>query len=261
MRDNPPPPVPTVQPRLEMIELPVPVRFTPAGVRVAEIEFKRALFPRDQVPLGAIRDLSPYMEAVLAAPLPANLPLFQENLRANMRGSNPVIERIPPGMRAITVQVDATSAVEGWAGSGTVVDVLLIEDARTSVVAEQVKVLSTERMVARVEGEAAPAVPSTVTLLVTQEQALAINTAVPRGRIAFALRSFDDEERWLDRIYTADRLKGPGAPRRRSKVKGYVAVKGEKGTQAFTLADGKWVESQVVPQGFLVMGREDHAPH
>ena len=240
---------------IDMVELPVPAEFVAAGTRLGEIQFKNAAFPRDQVPQGAIRDVSPYLEAVAAAPLPAGLPLFRANLGGRARGSNAVIERIPSGMRAITVPVDATSAVEGWAGSGTVVDVLLVEESRTSVVAEQVKVLSAERSVAGVEGEAAPSVPSTVTLLVTQEQALAINTAIPRGRIAFALRSFDDDQRWLDRIYTAERLKGPSAARRKSNVNGYIAVKGRRSTRAFALADGKWVRSEVLPQGFLVMGQ------
>ncbi|NLF25787.1 MAG: Flp pilus assembly protein CpaB [Deltaproteobacteria bacterium] len=243
----------------ETVEVPVPTDFVPAGTRISQIRFKHLGFPRDQLPRGAIRDLSPYMEAVVVAPLPANLPLFRENLSHSARGSNPVIERIPTGMRAITIQVDATSAVEGWAGSGSVVDVLLVEETRSTVVAEQVKVLSTERTVAQHEGEAAPAVPSTVTLLVTQEQALAINTAVPRGRIAFALRSFDDDERWLDRVYTAERLKGPSAVKRnKSKIKGYISIKGENGQQAFALADGKWIRSRILPEGFFAMGQERH---
>lgn len=77
------------------------------------------------------------------------------------------------------MRVDATSSVEGWAGSGSLVDVLLIQKDRTTVVAEKVKVLSSERSSSPVEGGASPSVPSTATLLVTQEQCLAINTAIP----------------------------------------------------------------------------------
>lgn len=250
----PPPlsPSPTVVASFDTVAVPVPVEPVPEGVRVRTIRFKKVAYPRHQLPEGALLDISPVLEGITAAPLPAHLPLFRENVTLTTPG-NPVTERIPHGMRAMTLKVDATAAVEGWAGSGTVVDILLIERDRSTVVAEKVRILSAERSVSPVDGSGAPLVPNTVTLLVSQEQCLAINTAIPRGRIAFALRSGLDEERWSDTVYTAERLSGGDIlADTRDTVSGYASIRGEKEDTAFALTNGRWVRAKVVPDGFMV---------
>jgi len=237
--------------QFDTVAVPVPVDMVPAGAKVSEIKLHMVSFPKHQLPQGALVSLAGYLDAVTTSPLPANIPLFKENLNATALSKNPVIERIPAGMRAMTIRVDATSAVEGWAGSGAVVDVLLVEKDKTSVIAENVKILSAERTVSPVEGAASPNVPSTVTLLVTQEQCLAINTAIPLGRIAFALRGGKDSENWSSTTFTAENLKGGAtiSDSKRGTIKGVIAVKGEK---SFALADGKWIKTEVVPEGFFV---------
>lgn len=245
------PPVSVVVGEFDAVTIPVPAEFVPAGTRVKDIRFHNSTFPRHQLPAGALSSVQEFLEGVTSSPLPANLPLYRDNFSLIGASRNPVIERIPSGMRAMTIRVDATSAVEGWAGSGSIVDILLVEKDRTSVVAEKVKVLSAERSVSPVEGAAAPNVPSTVTILVTQEQCLAINTAVPRGKIAFALRSFKDDDSWGDTVYTAGRLTGALSSDVKSTVSGYVSVKQSDRTDAFALANGKWVRSDVVPEGFF----------
>ncbi len=245
-------PMPVVVGEFDVVSLPVPVEPVPAGKRVKDIRFRLVSFPRHQVPTGALSDLTEMQYASAAAALPANLPLFRENfIIGGAGGINPVIESIPPGMRAMTVRVDATTAVEGWAGSGSVVDVLLVEKDRTAVVAEKVRVLSAERSVSPVEGAAAPSVPTTVTLLVTQEQCLAINTAIPRGKIAFALRSVRDEERWNDTIFTAENLKSLNTDEQKAQINGFVSIKGAEGNANFALTDGRWTKTSIVPQGFI----------
>lgn len=237
----------------ESVQIPVAAEPVPAGTKVKNITLKYVSFPKTQLPRGAVTDIVPFLEAVSIAPLPAHVPLVQENFSHAAAASNPVIDRIPAGMRAITVNVDATSSVEGWAGSGAVVDVLLIEKDRSLVVAERVKILSAERKVAPVDGAPSEKVPRTVTLLVSQEQALAINTAIPRGKIAFALRNNRDEDAWSDTVYTAARLDGGAeGPERPAEVTGYVSISGDDNKQQYVLVDGKWVPSNVKPNGFLV---------
>lgn len=251
-----PPPAPVVA-QFDTIRVPVPVEYVPAGTRVKDIRFKNIAFPKHQLPAGALTTLEEVIESAALTPLPANLPLFKENLSLTAQNSNPVLERIPPGMRAMTIRVDATSSVEGWAGSGSIVDVLLVEKEKTSVIAEKVKVLSAERSVSPVEGASSPNVPSTVTILVTQEQCLAINTAIPLGRIVFALRSLKDEDAWRSPSYTPERLKGgTERTRPRSVVSGYISIREDDGTSAYALADGKWVKTDVVPEGFFPTGRK-----
>lgn len=249
-------PMAPVVAEFDTVPLPVPVEPVPAGVRLKDIRFKTVAFPMHQVPEGSVRDLEAYREAVSVAALPAGLPIFAQNLSLHASGSNPVLESIPSGMRAMTVRVDATAAVEGWAGSGSIVDVLLVERERTTVVAERVKILSAERSVVPVEGQTSPNVPSTVTLLVTQDQCLAINTAIPRGRIAFALRGNRDEDAWSDVSFTAAQLdnginRNSGVDER-ERVNGFVSVREGDKVRSFALSGGRWIRTEVVPEGTLL---------
>jgi pilus assembly protein CpaB len=239
----------TVVAEFDVVRVPVPRDFVPAGTKLADVQFVDVNFPKHQVPIDAIIDLDSVRDQVALSALPANLPLFRANLSSSGNVNNPVVERIPPGMRAMTIKVDATSSVEGWARSGDWVDVLLMEKDRTTVVAERVKILSAERSVSPVAGTGSPNVPSTITLLVTQEQCLAINTAIPRGRIAFALRSVKDEKNWDDTVYTADRLRsGANGESGSQSITGYISVDGKR---SFALSDGKWIPTEVIPEGFL----------
>lgn len=248
----PPTPAPVVA-AFDTIPVIVPIEPVAAGTKGSEIRTRLVAFPRHQVPQGALTDLASFREARTVAALPANLPLFPENFTVGGGTGNPVIERIPPGMRAMTIKVDATSAVEGWARPGSVVDVLLVQRERTTVVAERVQVLSAERSVAANDGASAT-VPSTVTLLTTQEQTLAINTAIPLGKIAFALRSTRDDAPWQQTSFRAQELQGeaPLKPER-DVVSGVVSVKVGNERRHFTLADGKWVATAEVPSGFLAI--------
>jgi Flp pilus assembly protein CpaB len=241
-------PPPVVVAEFDTVQVPVPVEPVAIGSKVKDIKFKTVAFPKHQIPGGSILALAEVSEAVVVAPLPANVPLFRANLSFNATGTNPVMERIPQGMRAMTIRVDATAAVEGWAGSGSVVDVLLVEKDRTAVVAENVKILSAERSVTPVEGQSAPNVPSTVTLLVSQEQCLAINTAIPRGRIAFALRSARDQDGWRDTVFNAAQLSGPRdtSSEERQAVEGYLTIEGKN----FAVMQGR-----LVPVGGEIPGR------
>jgi Flp pilus assembly protein CpaB len=244
----------------DTIALPVPVAVVPTGTKVHQIRTKLVSFPRHQLPEGALFSLDEFEDSVTIVPLPAGLPIFSANLALHTTTTNPVVERIPNGMRAMTVNVDATSAVEGWARSGAMVDVLLIQKDRTSVVAEKVKIISAERSLDPMDAEQSPSVPSTVTLLVTQEQCLAINTAIPLGKMAFALRGAADEENWQQGTYTAENLRGgSAAPVRERKISGYARYAGDK-DEAFALAGDRWVKTEVIPEGFLVnTSRGEHA--
>ncbi|MGI6680284.1 MAG: Flp pilus assembly protein CpaB [Bdellovibrionota bacterium] len=237
------------------VKVPVPATLVPMGTKVRDIKFKQVSFPKHQVPQGALLDLSGMQEAIALTKLPANLPVFDVNFSFTAYPQNPVVDKIPKGMRAMTIRVDATSSVEGWAGSGSLVDVLLVQKHKTSVIAEKVKILSQERSTAPVASEKSPNIPSTVTLLVTQKQCLAINTAIPLGRIAFALRSANDEANWEENIFSPDNLKGrPIGGSKKDTIKAVVSVKGEGGNadKIFALSGDKWVKSNSIPKGFII---------
>jgi len=236
--------------QFDTVPIPVPIEPVSAGTILKDIRFQKVAFPRHQIPVGAVFDIEPFLASMAIAPLPANLPIFEKNLSVNPSASNPVINRIPDGMRAITVKVDATGAVEGWASSGAIVDVLLVTAQGTRVVAEKVRILSAARSVNPIQNSSSNRVPSTVTLLVTQEQALTITTASPHGKIAFALRSLGDEGRWRERSYDRQRLQGEGAIKPEERVTGYLRVEG-KNSRQYSLTGNRWIRTEVTPSNWL----------
>lgn len=239
-------------PEYDVVEVPVPERPVAPGTAVREIRTRLERFPVHQLPQGALRDLSPVRDHVTLVPLPGGLPVMEANLGTVDEVSNPVVGRIPPGMRAMTVRVDATSAVEGWARGGSIVDVLLVEKNRTTVIAEQVKVISAERSLSPVDaGQGSNGVPNTVTLLVTQEQCLAINTAVPLGRIAFALRSQKDVEGWRETRLSSDEIRGGAREPETEKVGGVVTFGTGADRKQYALVNGRWIPADTVPAGFF----------
>lgn len=246
------PPAPTITvAQYDTVEVPVPASPVEPGTPIGKISFQTVRYPRHQVPERAITDVTSLEGSVAVAPLPAHLPLFRENFSFTDPHRNPVEKQIPAEMRAMTIRVDATSSVEGWAGSGAMVDVLLVTPTQTSVIAERVKVLSAERSTAPVGSGDAPMVPNTVTVLVTQEQCLAINMAIPLGKIAFALRNGDDVAPWTDPMMAAERLKrSPKATADGGKITGFISVKGE--AKQFALRDGVWVKADALSPTFSI---------
>jgi Flp pilus assembly protein CpaB len=235
----------------DKVTVPVPIQKVSAGTSVSDIKFKYVEFPKHQLPHGAVTKLDEIHSAVVTAALPADLPLFRSNLSFTYSPTNPVVERIPEGMRAVTVKVDATTAVEGWASSGSLVDVLLITDKGTSVVAEKVKILSAERSLDPIENNDTPEVPSTVTLLVTQEQSLSVMAATSQGKLAFALRNDSDEGTFTRTRFPADELNVRKETHQR-KINGYIQYAQGKEKKEYALKDGVWIRTAGKPEGYLL---------
>jgi len=243
-------------PEYDVVEVPVPVRPVPAGTSLREVATRMEKFPEHQLPGGVVKDLRPLLDRVVLAPLPGGLPIIGANIGGLDEATNPILGRIPPGMRAMTVKVDATSAVEGWARSGSIVDVLLVEKMRTTVIAEAVRVISAERSLSPLEGAktagGAAAIPSTVTLLVTQEQCLAINTAVPMGKIAFALRSAKDDDTWRSTHFSSEEFSETKKSSAKSRIGGVVSFGAGAEKKQYALVDGEWLPADDLPPGFFV---------
>jgi len=231
-------------PEFNVIEVPVPDRPVGAGVAIRDIPVRLEKFPEHQLPSGVVRDIGRLRDSVTLVPLPGGLPILEVNIGSSDQASHPLTGRIPDGMRAMTVRVDVTAVVEGWARSGSVVDVLLVDKNRTQVVAEQVTILSAERSLSAGAIDNATGIPSTVTLLVTQDQCLAINTAVAIGKIAFALRSGSDSNRWDNTEFAATDLSNERTKKGPAKVQGIVSFGDGESKKSFALVDGRWIRSE-----------------
>jgi Flp pilus assembly protein CpaB len=239
---------PVVVGEFNTVDVFVPVDPVPRGIRLKDVKFSKIKYPRHQLPDGSILELDKYLSAFSLVELPAGLPIQEQNTTFTNLASNPVAERIPEGMRAMTVKVDPASLVNGWAGPGSLVDIALLTPKKGMVLAEKVRVLSTERFVAPVDGAPAEGLPTTATILVNQEQALAISTGMPHGKLMFFLRNARDEGVWDRREFEASKL--DRSPSAKSTFKGFITVK--NGGASYALGENGWVSVANPPAGSLL---------
>ena len=161
----------------------------PGDVKVSKI-------PADQFPKGAFSKV----EEVMDRPVVSNI-LLEEPIivgRLGERGSGQGIAPIiPVGMRAVTVRVTEVVGVAGFVLPGMRVDVLVTgrppdtNDTVTTTVLQNIVVLSAgQTYQPDARGQAINA--STVTVLVTPEQAELLTLAGSEGRIQLVLRNGSD---------------------------------------------------------------------
>ena len=185
----------------DRILLPAPTRNVAKGEKLSAVPLTTIQWPKSRLSTEYLREFVASPQTVAGTALPKLLPIPLAALSQGLGEGNQVTERIPQGMRAITVRVDAESAVEGWAQSGNFVDVILVRSGKellggleSKVIAENVRILSAGRSAEPMGNEqTAPNPPSTVTLLVNQEDALKIKTGASLGKLTFALRGFSDQ--------------------------------------------------------------------
>ena len=177
-----------------------PRRSISKGTRLQSGLLRDIHWPRDQVPEGAIRNPSDIDGMFANIDLPAGQPILRSNISPNPP-SYGIGQRLPEGHRAVTIQVDAISGVEGWATPGAHVDLYLTHlDPEAGVYKTIVAV--EDAIVLSYGGEAQTKnskfdmdrtkVKSTVTLAVSFEDSLKIQTAKAMGTITLALRNSND---------------------------------------------------------------------
>ena len=231
----------------ETVLLPTPARAIARGERLSDVEFTMVKWPKEQVRADFLKDLDGSKSFVATRSLPKLLPIPLTELSNNPVDINAVAEGIPEGMRAITVRVNMESAIEGWALPGNFVDVIVIKSTKSKeigleakVIAENVRILSAGRSTEAVaaHSSAPNKAPTTVTLLVSQQDALAIKTAESFGKLTFAMRGVGDASPAVVKSVNQKNLLGSS---RRAKVDNFLGyAKGPDG-KTYVLSDSsKW---------------------
>ena len=229
----------------------------PKGTKITSANIREVHWPRDQVPEGAARTVEDVENMFATSSLPESQPI----LRSALSSTAPTMgieHSLPPGHRAVTINVTATTGVEGWATAGAHVDVLLTyidqKDgvSKTRVVVENAVVLSFGGNAKSPDREdnsrSGPASEiSTATLAVPFQDSLKIQTAVAMGRITLALRGKDDvASPGSDGVFASNDFDGPRrAPQiqqKKSAAKGYAKITGQDGEEKqFVLGpDDRW---------------------
>lgn len=136
--------------------------------------------------------------AVVRTGLTAGEPLTSGRIvRPGDRGFLAAVLR--PGMRAVSVPINATTGIAGFIFPGDYVDLLLTQSIErgatkrraSETVLRKVRVLAVDQRVSDQEGQ--PAVAKTATLEVTSKQVETIAVVMEIGRLSLALRSLQSE--------------------------------------------------------------------
>jgi len=232
----------------DTVSVPTPARQVARGEQLSRVEFATVKWPKSKLTGDYLLELETHKDSFAATTLPAHLPIPRSALSKSALDTNAVAEAIPFGMRAITVKVDAESAVEGWARSGNYIDVILVRTAKEAgleslVIAENVKILSAGASAQPLNSqENAPKAPNTVTLLVSQEDALRIKTAGNIGRLTFALRGNGDAQPTLTTSIDQRKLLGPAPlPKKLPEYIGHAT--GPDGRTYVLAENSKWFRS------------------
>ncbi|MCC6220222.1 MAG: Flp pilus assembly protein CpaB [Deltaproteobacteria bacterium] len=234
----------------DFVELPVPLSEVERGAPLGSVEYATVSWSRANSPDSYVQNIEQFKNARAIMTLASRVPIPLSSVTTGDMDTNALIEKIPEGMRAITVAVNEETAVEGWAQSGTYVDVISLsadsKDGKLAarVIAENVKILSAGRsLVPSAVGDTAPRAPTTVTILCNQKDALKIKMAAKVGSITFSLRGVVDSEPTRVVTLNENTLHG-GLEHNASPSSRYVGeAKGPDGSVYYLRkGDYKWVK-------------------
>ena len=159
-------------------------------------------------------DVSQLLGTVVRFPITAGEPVTQGGLVApGDRGF--LAAALSPGMRAITVPVNANTAVAGFVFPGDRVDLLMTHDANglkaTETILRNLRVLATDQSTSQntVDGKTSVRTFSTVTLEVTPKIAEKISVAQTVGTLSLSLRPIADSASDLERALASGSISIP----------------------------------------------------
>jgi pilus assembly protein CpaB len=242
------PAVPLERPiQTEMTEVLLPLRDIREDQQLDPSMFTRVWRPKAGLGDDAVRSFEELRGKYAKASLRAQMP-FSKGVISEQRPLNEVIANIPDGYRAVSINVNATSGVEGWARPGANVDVHWITDTAgkraSRVLVQNAKVLSAERRVDP-KAEANSPAPTTVTLLVLEKDAQKVSLAQTAGSLVLHLRGANDiKASTATGSLTIDDLMGREDDPR-GAVEGVARVKRADGTfEEFSIVNGRVIAEQ-----------------
>ena len=165
----------------KMVKVMAASRDLSAGTRLRKGDLKLASLPERELPKGVFLDEKALFERTLLFPVSAGEPILQVKL-ASVAGAEGVPATIPPGKRAVGVQVSDSTSAAGLIQPRAHVDVIYtrtgsLNEAVSKVILEDVQVLSVGRVTevtATDPKAAAAAATSTSTVSATQQRAVTI---------------------------------------------------------------------------------------
>lgn len=204
----------------QLVRIVVAKRDIAPGHALEPADLTTAAFPPDSIPRGSFKQEAELNGRVAAIQVIQGQPVLDSFLAMQGAGSG-AQAIVPPGMRAVTLEVNEFSGVAGLLVPGCRVDVVsTLPDQQTRVsvartIVQNVKVLAVGQRLnvnnAGAKNESAmsaeAAVARSVTLLVKPREAEAIELASSSGRTRLVLRgTFDEGTRQGEAVSVADLL-------------------------------------------------------
>jgi len=191
----------TVAPKAEKhVRVAVATHDMPLGAILRPSDLKLVNYPESDVPKGMVTDVKAALNHVLLFPISTNEPILASKL-SSLTAMEGVSSTIDPGYRAVSVTITDASGVAGLIMANSRVDVLFtrtgsLAEASTSIILQNVKVLSTGRSTASGQpvDPRAPRSP-VVTLVLSPEDAARLELAKNQGKISLSLRNPQDATR------------------------------------------------------------------
>ncbi len=170
-----------------------------AGEKLMPEMVREVQFPSEFLPKGVYTSSDQIFaggaERMLSAAISQNEPILAQRL---LDSSDSMVGRMNPGMHGVTIKVNDTSSVGGFAQPGDLVDVLLTQTEHgeansshrpyTKTLIKNIRVLAADQQTQR-RTDALP--PKTVTLEVTEDDAKKLTLAGAIGQLALTLNRGD----------------------------------------------------------------------
>jgi pilus assembly protein CpaB len=185
----------TIAPQHEkQVRVVVAGRDMPLGTLLKPGDLKQVNYSERDVPRSVVFRPQDAVNRVLLVPVNVNEPILLSKLSGTTTVEG-VPSTIEPGFRAVSVPITDATGVAGLVQPNSRVDVLFtrpgsMAEATTSIILQNVKVLSTGRMIP--QGQTPdPRTPRSpvVTLLLKPEDAQKLELAKNQGRISLSLRN------------------------------------------------------------------------
>lgn len=252
---QPPPPPP--QPQVEMVDCLVAISKIEPGTALDPSKFRKETRPVVSGGANLVTSFDKLRGAFAASFIAADQPLLADYITVKAP-VNEIQANIPTGYRAVAVAVDDVSNVEGWVRAGAKVDVLLASEVAgkpaITLLVQNAKVLSTGKVnAANVSGNPQAGGTerdsnlglgsTTITIMVTVEEATKIQLASTTGVMSLSLRGDEDTVESLDNVtVTIDSVFGITAPQGTPgpRREGTLVV----GGRTFVIQGGKLVPAE-----------------
>ncbi|MEY4669253.1 MAG: Flp pilus assembly protein CpaB [Pseudomonadota bacterium] len=239
---SPPPaqPTPVPAPLVELIDCLVAAEKIEPGTPLDPSRFRKETRPVMSGGATVVTSFDKLRGAYAASFIAAGQPLLTDYMTTKAP-VNEIQANIPEGFRAVAVAVDDVSNVEGWVRAGAKVDVLLASQVANkpaiTLLAQNAQVLSTGKVSGGKNGKGAGG-STTITIMVTVEEATKIQLAASTGVMSLALRgdedtveSADNQTVNLDAVFGLSPSQSYSGPPREGRItfggRNYVIVGGK----------------------------------